>query len=106
MIYPPTQALELPVTPGAPDQSFTVKIGGIDCAFRIIWNTESGAWFCRITAVNGSFSITPFKLVCGIELATGEARNIGYVTVFDRKQTGEDPNFSEFGTRFALLVLS
>lgn len=99
----------IPFAPGIPEQPITITLDGESYVLRARWNTWDAAWYLDAWERDGTTPIAfGVKLVLGTKLG-GDIDHplfLGGMVLIDNAGTGEDPQFSDLGTRCLLVHMT
>ncbi len=89
-----------------PDYTQQCELDGQTYTFRIRWNQRAETWHFDLSTVDGVPIASGVKLVTGFPLfrkLVHPARPPGELCLLDLQMRDAEPNFDDFGTRFALM---
>jgi hypothetical protein len=81
----------------------TKSLDGNKYIMTFRWNTTTEKWYMDMRGLNNSVDIKGDALLCGKEILGKHGYyQLGQLWVVDNSGADEDPNFSEFGSRWTL----
>lgn len=91
-----------------PDTTQQTDLDGVTYAFRFRWSKRGQCWHMDVRTLDGTGIATSVRLVSGWPLlrrCVGALAPPGMLFMIDQSGRDEDPNLSEFGTRFGLFYV-
>lgn len=94
------------VTINVRDKSYyagTRTLDGNAYLMRFYWNINTSKWYMNIKGLSNSVEINGIALIAGKDLLSNFGYyELGQLRVIDNSGSNEDPDYTEFGSRWTL----